>query len=109
MAFSWLAWTCIAIFFASVYVRKRLSTNTSSIERDAEAEKPGRLKLDDGFTTSGRRLKSNLVAAIPHIVIPPDKPSEFRESMNSYWNQKACEVPPACVVRLRNVWELARS
>jgi hypothetical protein len=109
MAFSWLAWTCIAILFASVYVRKRLSTNTSSIERDAEAEKPGRLKLDDGLTTSGRRLRSNLVAAIPHIVISPDKSSEFRESMNSYWDQKACEVPPACVVRPRNVWELAQA
>jgi hypothetical protein len=109
MAFSWLAWTCIAILFASVYVRKRLSTHTLSTERDAEAEKPGRLKLDDGLTTSGRRLKSNLVAAIPHIVISSDKASEFRESMNSYWDQKAYEVPPACVVRPRNVWELAQA
>jgi len=109
MALSWLSYTCIAILLATVYIRKRLSVRTSQLERDAEAEKPGRLRLDDGLTASGRQLKAKLVAAIPHIVITPDKATEFRESMNAYWDQKACEVPPACVVRPRNVWELAQA
>ncbi|KAF1936519.1 FAD binding domain-containing protein [Clathrospora elynae] len=29
--------------------------------------------------------------------------------MNAYWDQKACEVPPACVIQPRNVWELAQA
>ena len=29
--------------------------------------------------------------------------------MNVYWDQKACEVSPACIVRPRNVWELAQA
>jgi hypothetical protein len=103
MALSWLSWTCIAILFTSVIIRKRISTRTS------EAEKPGRLKLDDGLTAAGRRLQAKLVAASPHIIISPDKPKEFRESMNAYWDQKACDVAPACVVRPRNVWELAQA
>ena len=109
MALSWLSYTCIAILLATVYIRKRLSVRTSQIERDAEAEKPGRLRLDDGLTASGRQLTAKLVAAIPHIVITPNKATEFEESMNAYWDQKACEVPPACVVRPRNVWELAQA
>jgi hypothetical protein len=108
MALSWLSYTCIAILLATVYIRKRLSVRSSQIERDAEAEKPGRLRLDDGLTASGRQLKAKLVAAIPHIVITPEKSTEFKESMNAYWDQKACEVTPACVLRPRNVWELAQ-
>jgi FAD/FMN-containing dehydrogenase len=108
MALSWLSYTCIAILLATVYIRKRLRVRSSQIERDAEAEKPGRLRLDDGLTASGRQLKAKLVAAIPHIVITPEKSTEFKESMNAYWDQKACEVTPACVLRPRNVWELAQ-
>jgi FAD/FMN-containing dehydrogenase len=108
MALSWLSYTCIAILLATVYIRKRLSVRSSQIERDAEAEKPGRLRLDDGLTASGRQLKAKLVAAIPHIVITPEKSTEFKESTNAYWDQKACEVTPACVLRPRNVWELAQ-
>ncbi|KAI4950063.1 hypothetical protein J4E91_004719 [Alternaria rosae] len=109
MALSWLSYTCIAILLATVYIRKRLSVRTSQLQRDAEAEKPGRLRLDDGLTASERQLRAKLVAAIPHIVITPDKATEFKESMNAYWDQKACEVPPACVVQPRNVWELAQA
>jgi hypothetical protein len=109
MALSWLSYTCIAILLATAYIKKRLSVRSSQIERDAEAEKPGRLRLNDGLTTSQRQLKAKLIAAIPHIVITPEKATEFRASMNAYWDQKACEVPPACVVRPRNVWELAQA
>jgi hypothetical protein len=109
MALSWLSWTCIAILFASFYTRKRINAHTSSIERDTEAEKLGRLKLEDGLTAAGRRLQAKLIATIPHIVISPDKATEFSDSMNAYWDQKACELPPACVVRPRNVWELAQA
>lgn len=109
MALSWLSYTCIAILIASAYIRKRLNSHTSQIERDAEAEKPGRLRLNDGLTAAGRQLKAKLVAAIPHIVISPDQTTDMKTSMNAYWDQKACEVPPACVVRPRNVWELVQA
>lgn len=109
MALSWVAYTCIAVLIASVYIKKRFSQLSSQLERDALAEKPGRVRLKDGLTTSVRQLKAKLVAAVPHIVIGPEKEAEYEQSMNAYWDQKACEVPPACVVRPRNVWELAQA
>ncbi|KAL6158747.1 hypothetical protein ACJQWK_03329 [Exserohilum turcicum] len=109
MALSWVAYTCIAILLASVYVRKRLSKYTSQIERDAHVEKPGRLRNDDGLSTSARQLRARLAATVPHIVITPDNPREFESSMNAYWDEKACQVQPSCVVRPRNVWELAQA
>jgi hypothetical protein len=109
MALSWLSITCIAILLTSVLIKNRLRIRTSQTERDAEAEKPGRVKLDPALSASARQLKAKLVAAIPHIVITPENVTEFKESMNAYWDQKACEVPPACVVRPRNVWELAQA
>ena len=109
MALSWLSYTCIAILLATVYIRQRLRVRSSQVERDAEAEKPGRLRLDDGLTASGRQLNAKLIAAIPHIVITSEKATEFKNLMNVYWDQKACEVSPACIVRPRNVWELAQA
>jgi len=109
MTLSWVAYTCIAVLIASVYIRKRFGQLSSQVERDALAEKPGRVRLEDGLTVSARQLKAKLVAAIPHIVIGPEKEEEYGKSMNLYWDQKACEVPPACVVRPRNVWELAQA
>lgn len=109
MALSWVAYTCISILFASVYIRKRLGKYTSQLERDAHAEKPGHVRQDDGLSTSARQLRAKLIAAIPHIVITPDKTQEFAQLMNAYWDQKACEVQPSCVVRPRNVWELAQA
>ncbi|RMZ74576.1 histidine kinase HHK3p [Pyrenophora seminiperda CCB06] len=88
---------------------KRFGQLSSQLERDALAEKPGRVRLNDGLTASARQLKAKLVAAIPHIVIGPEKEKEYRQSVNAYWDQKACEVPPACIVRPRNVWELAQA
>jgi hypothetical protein len=109
MALSWVAYTCIAILITSVYVRKRLSKHTSQLERDAHAEKPGRPRHHDGLSASARQLRDRLVATIPHIVITPENAKEFEKSMNSYWDQKACEIQPSCVVRPRNVWELAQA
>ncbi|XP_014560919.1 hypothetical protein COCVIDRAFT_22907 [Bipolaris victoriae FI3] len=109
MALSWVAYTCIAILLASVYIRKRLSNHTSQLERDAQAEKPGRPRINDGLTASARQLRGRLVATIPHITITPDKALEFEKSLNAYWDQKAREVQPSCVVRPRNVWELAQA
>ncbi|KAI2486872.1 FAD binding domain containing protein [Pyrenophora tritici-repentis] len=109
MALSWVAYTCIGILIASVYIRKRFGKLSSQLECDALAEKPGRVRLDDGLTASARQLRTKLTAAIPHIVIGPEKTEEHEKSMNGYWDQKACEVPPACVVRPRNVWELAQA
>jgi hypothetical protein len=109
MALSWLSYTCIAILLATVYIRQRLRVRSSQVERDAEAEKPGRLRLDDGLTASGRQLNAKLIAAIPHIVTTSEKATEFKNLMNVYWDQKACEVSPACIVRPRNVWELAQA
>ncbi|KAB2109699.1 hypothetical protein AG0111_0g1713 [Alternaria gaisen] len=109
MALSWLSYTCIAILLATVYIRQRLRVRSSQVERDAEAEKPGRLRLDDGLTASGRQLNAKLIAAIPHIVTTSEKATEFKNLMNVYWDQKACEVSPACIVQPRNVWELAQA
>ncbi|KAF1836151.1 FAD binding domain-containing protein [Decorospora gaudefroyi] len=109
MALSWVSYTCIAILLASVYFRNRLRIRTSHVEREAEAEKPGRAKLNDGLSARGRQLRAKLIAAIPHIVITPENPTEFQELTNAYWDQKACEVKPSCVVRPRNVWELAQA
>ncbi|CAN9196388.1 unnamed protein product [Alternaria alternata] len=109
MTLSWLSYTCIAILLATVYIRQRLRVRSSQVERDVEAEKPGRLRLDDGLTASGRQLNAKLIAAIPHIVITSEKATEFKNLMNVYWDQKACEVSPACIVRPRNVWELAQA
>ncbi|KAF7673761.1 fad binding domain containing protein [Alternaria burnsii] len=109
MALSWLSYTCIAILLATVYIRQRLRVRSSQVERDAEAEKPGRPRLDDGLTASGRQLNAKLIAAIPHIVTTSEKATEFKNLMDVYWDQKACEVSPACIVRPRNVWELAQA
>ncbi|KAL1801511.1 hypothetical protein ACET3X_001853 [Alternaria dauci] len=109
MALSWLSYMCIAVLLATVYIRQRLRVRSSQLERDAEDEKPGRLRLEDGLTASGRQLNAKLVAAIPHIVITSEKAREFRSLINVYWDQKACEVSPACFVRPRNVWELAQA
>ncbi|EMD93385.1 hypothetical protein COCC4DRAFT_133347 [Bipolaris maydis ATCC 48331] len=109
MALSWVAYTCIAILLASVYVRKRLSNHTSQLERDAQAEKPGRPRHNDGLTASARQLRSRLLATIPHITITPENVNEFEKSTSAYWDQKAREVQPSCVVRPRNVWELAQA
>ncbi|USP81513.1 hypothetical protein yc1106_08787 [Curvularia clavata] len=109
MALSWVAYTCIAILLASVYVRKRLAEHTSQLEREAHAEKPGRIRSNDGLSASARQLRNRLVATIPHIVITPDSPEEFLTSTNAYWDRKACEAQPSCVVRPRNVWELVQA
>ena len=108
MTLTWVAYTCIALLLASVYIRKRLSKQTSQLERDAYAEKPGRVR-HDRLSASARQVRSRLVASIPHIVITPENADEFATSMNAYWDQKACEVQPSCVVRPRNVWELAQA
>lgn len=109
MALTWVAYTCIAILLASVYVRKRLSEHTSQLEREAHAEKPGRIRSNDGLSAFARQLRNRLIAAIPHIVITPDNSKEFLNATNAYWDRKACEAQPSCVVRPRNVWELVRA
>ncbi|EMD68056.1 hypothetical protein GGP41_001627 [Bipolaris sorokiniana] len=109
MALSWVAYTCIAILLASVYIRKRLNNHTSQLERDAQSEKPGRPRHNDGSTASARQLRGRLVATIPHITIAPENVNEFEKLMSAYWDQKAREVQPSCVVRPRNVWELAQA
>lgn len=109
MALTWVAYTCIAILLASVYVRKRLAEHTSQLEREAHAEKPGRIKHNDGLSASARQLRNRLVASIPHIVVTPENSDEFLTSTNAYWDRKACEVQPSCIVRPRNVWELAQT
>jgi FAD/FMN-containing dehydrogenase len=107
MALSWLSITLLAILLTSVYIRNRLRVNTSSIRRDEEAEQPGHLSLSNGLSKSAQQQKTKLTAALPHIVISPDNTKAFHRATKAYWDQKACEAAPACVVQPRNVWELA--
>ncbi|KAI8935233.1 hypothetical protein NX059_007822 [Plenodomus lindquistii] len=100
--------TCIVILLTFAYVKHRFRPQVSQVQREAEAEKPGHLVTDD-VSKSARLLRSKLAAALPHVVITPDTPTAFKESLNAYWDQKACEVVPSCVVRPRNVWELAQA
>lgn len=107
MLFSWVSITCIAILLSFVYFRNRSRSYTSQVQYNADAEKPGRL-VTDKLSKPARLVRSKLVAVLPHIVITPDTPAAFKQSINAYWDQKACEVTPSCVVRPRNVWELAQ-
>lgn len=108
MGFSTVSITCIAILLTFVYIRNRFRSQTSQIQHDAEAEKSGR-PVTDKVSKPARLLRSKLVAALPHIAITPATPTAFKKSMNAYWDQKACEVVPSCIVRPRNVWELAQA
>ncbi|KAH9862485.1 hypothetical protein IAQ61_009902 [Plenodomus lingam] len=107
MGFSTVSITCIAILLTYVYIRNRIRAHTSQIQQDAEAEKPGG-RITDSASKPARLLRSKLVAALPHIVITPETRVAFEGAVNAYWDQKACEVVPSCVVQPRNVWELAK-
>lgn len=52
-------------------------------------------------------MRRGLIETLPESVISPENAASFEESMNAYWDQKACEVAPACVVRPRNAQELS--
>jgi hypothetical protein len=54
-------------------------------------------------------MRRKLVEALPECVISPDNVTSFEESMNAYWDQKACEVAPVCIVRPHNTQELSRA
>lgn len=108
MALSWVSITLIVFLLTSVYIRKRLRARSSQDEQYADGEEPGRF-VSDTCSKPARLLRAKLVAAIPHIVIGPENTKGFKKLTNAYWDKKACEVQPACVVRPRNVWELAQA
>lgn len=87
----------------------RLSVRWSQTKRDAEFKKPGQQDLEASFSKEALRMRQRLQEALPDRIISPENAASFQESMNAYWDQKACEVAPACVVRPRNAQELAQA
>lgn len=87
---------------------RRLRVSTSQIiqpeekldlDHDGELLDPTDSSLDPHILT----LCKNLASALPGCVIFPHHTAAFKHSMNSYWAQQEREVPPACVVRPRDI------
>tara|TARA_R110002003_G_scaffold878_4_gene21711 strand:- start:3823 stop:5481 length:1659 start_codon:yes stop_codon:yes gene_type:complete len=109
MASSLLLTSAAVILTTSVFIAYRLRVRSSQTRRDEEAEKPSHQELDASFSRSAIRLREKLDAALPESIITPENTDAFKQSMNAYWAQQACEVPPACVVRPRNAQELSQA
>ncbi|KAH3949818.1 hypothetical protein HBH70_047190 [Parastagonospora nodorum] len=95
------------LIFTSLVLLYRLRARSSQKQRDAESKKPSQRDLEASFTEEARRMRKRLIEALPESVISPENAASFKESINAYWDQKACEVAPACVVRPCNAQELS--
>jgi hypothetical protein len=109
MASALLLSSASVILLTSFVIEYRLRARSSQLRRDAEAKKRRHIDLDANVTNSARQLRQKLVAALPDSVISPENVAAFEESMKAYWAQQACEVMPACVVRPRDVVEMAQA
>ncbi len=108
MAYPILSVTIIITIVTLSFAWYRLRILSSQILRNEEAEKPVHLNIDQSLPERTRQFRINLIGALPECVISPENETDFKDSMKKYWDQKACEVPPACTVRPRNVEELAQ-
>jgi hypothetical protein len=109
MAFTLLPTSIGIIFLTSVVLLYRLRIRSSQTKREAESKKPTARDYEASFSKEARRMRSKLIEALPESIISPENTMSFAESMNAYWDQKACEVAPACVVRPRNAQELSKA
>lgn len=101
--------TIILTLITASYLLYRLRIRSSQTRRNEEAEKPGLLHFEESLSEPARQLRAKRIAALPEIVSSLETPAELKQWMKSYWNQKACEVVPACVVQPRNTQELAQA
>lgn len=108
MALSALSITLLALLLTWVIIKNRFQAHTSQLQQELEAEKPDHLARES-LSKPARLLRSKLVAALPHIVILPENSATFINISSSYWDQKAYDSPPSCIVRPRNVWELSQA
>ncbi|KAF9699979.1 hypothetical protein EKO04_001326 [Ascochyta lentis] len=107
MAAAALFATFVTSLAALIFLLHRLQARTSQIRRDAEAEKPRHAEVSAPLSKAALRLRSKLQEGLPESVICSDCRSAFKESLNSYWAQQACEVTPACVLRPRHTQDVA--
>jgi hypothetical protein len=98
-----------AILLTTIFIVYRLRIRSSQIRRNAEAEKPAYIDLEASLSEEARALRSKLLEVLPDSIITPDSAGPFKDLVNAYWAQQACEVAPGCVVRPRNVHELSRA
>jgi FAD/FMN-containing dehydrogenase len=109
MASSLLPTSIGIVFLTSAILLYRLRVRSSQTKRDAESKKPTPRDIEASFSEEARRMHKKLIEALPDSIISPENITSFKESMNAYWDQKACEVAPACVVRPRNPQELSQA
>lgn len=109
MAFLLLATSVGLILATSVWLLQRLQIQSSQTKQDRDAEKPSLVNSDTCLSEPARQLSRKLEAALPDSVTLPESTEAFKQSMNAYWAQQACEVAPACVVRPHNVQELSKT
>lgn len=86
-----------------------MRVRSSQTKRDEEAKKPSHDNIDKDLSEPARQLRAQLVAELPECTVSPEQQTDFHRSLNMYWDQKACEVPPACVVRPRNAQDLSQA
>ncbi|KAH7383211.1 hypothetical protein BKA66DRAFT_91293 [Pyrenochaeta sp. MPI-SDFR-AT-0127] len=94
--------------FTSFYILYHLRVRSSQTRWDEETEKRGAQYLEENLSPHARQLRAKLIAALPESVILSETSTRFEQSVNSYWDQKACEAVPSCVVQPRNIQELAQ-
>ncbi|KAF2023418.1 FAD-binding domain-containing protein [Setomelanomma holmii] len=109
MTSTMLLTSAAVVLVTSIFIAYRLQVRSSKTRRDAEAEKPNHLNLDASLSESALRLRKNLMAVLPDSIIIPANSNSFKKSMDAYWAQQACEVPPGCVVQPRNAQELSQA
>ncbi|KAH7083490.1 hypothetical protein BKA63DRAFT_153972 [Paraphoma chrysanthemicola] len=109
MASPLLLTSATVVFTTFIFFVYRLRVRSSQIRRDAEAEKPKYHELDASFSEPALRLRAKLIAALPASIISPEDARSFEASMNSYWAQQACEIPPVCVIQPRSTQELCQA
>ncbi|ORY10764.1 hypothetical protein BCR34DRAFT_341023 [Clohesyomyces aquaticus] len=87
--------TTFLIILISIFImrRARASRNIRPEETEVTVESP-------------TEFTKKLASALPHSVILPRDTTAFKQSVNAYWAQQACEMNPSCVFRPRNVQEV---
>ncbi|KAF1845473.1 Glucooligosaccharide oxidase [Cucurbitaria berberidis CBS 394.84] len=109
MPFSLIMSTLYIALITSVYIVYRLRVRSSQTRKNAGAETSMSLDLEGSLSEPAQQLRAKLMSALPESIISPENAASFKQSTNSYWDQKACEVRPSCVVRPRDVQELSRT
>jgi hypothetical protein len=71
----------LAVFILSIVLFQRLPTRLLSKRRDAGSQKAASPDLEASFTEPARRLRAELLAALPDSVVMPKNAGRFGESV----------------------------